>query len=217
MVVRGGFSKLFVAIVVLLGGALPAAANSCLVVDVRFTGAEPSASLLKAMRTEVSAIWATYGVRLVLASDTDASEPERVDGSLDVSIKRRAAHIVKSNQIVLGTTRLQIPSIDHSPIQIDYDAVEEVLDQLTAEQLVARTGHAGLDSTDVGRALGRVLAHEIGHVLLLAPFHQAQGLMRASYRPVDLIAIERNAFTLSKGEIARLRNREERLSTAVDQ
>jgi hypothetical protein len=37
------------------------------------------------------------------------------------------------------------------------------------------------------RALGRVLAHEIGHYLLGTGEHSARGLMRAKFRPKDLL------------------------------
>ena len=61
---------------------------------------------------------------------------------------------------------------------------------------------------DLGRALGRVLAHEIGHVVLAAAKHQSRGLMRASFVAEDLIRPQRWSYTLSEAEVARLRERE---------
>ena len=192
--------------------AKPVEANTIVSMDVHFAGRSHSAGLLKAIWTEVSAIWSSYGVQVVAAPECESEDGGGIVGSFDVAIEQRATHKMKSNRLVLGLTYLQVPAIDHAPIRIDYGAVEEVLEALQLERLVMLTGHQGLESSDMGRALGRVLAHEIGHVLLLAPDHKPSGLMRASYRPEDLVGIARTSFTLSQLEIERLHRRAERLS-----
>ena len=45
-----------------------------------------------------------------------------------------------------------------------------------------------------GRALGRVLAHEVGHYLLASRSHARQGLMRPSYRRHELAGWNRDGF-----------------------
>jgi hypothetical protein len=60
---------------------------------------------------------------------------------------------------------------------------------------------------DLGRGLGRVLAHEIGHVLLGAPYHDEVGLMRAVFRPDELGELDRAPFRLTCSGVARLRGR----------
>jgi hypothetical protein len=58
---------------------------------------------------------------------------------------------------------------------------------------VRRDGHpfdtlpTALADTLVARALGRALAHEIGHYLLGTGEHSPHGLMRASFAPQDLL------------------------------
>jgi hypothetical protein len=74
-------------------------------------------------------------------------------------------------------------------------------------------GHLFEAPADVGRALGRVLAHEIGHVILGAPGHQPRGLMRFAFPPSELIGHSRLAYRLSPLEQARLRQREAELQT----
>jgi hypothetical protein len=49
----------------------------------------------------------------------------------------------------------------------------------------------------IGRALGRVLAHEIGHYLLRSKGHAAEGLMRPQQLYDDLISPSRQRFRLS--------------------
>jgi hypothetical protein len=58
---------------------------------------------------------------------------------------------------------------------------------------VRRDGHpfitlpTALADTLLARALGRALAHEIGHYLLGTAEHSSHGLMRASFAPQDLL------------------------------
>ncbi len=55
-----------------------------------------------------------------------------------------------------------------------------------------------------GRALGRALAHEIGHYLLRTRQHARSGLMQAKQPVLLLIAQDRQRFSLSAPELARL-------------
>jgi hypothetical protein len=65
----------------------------------------------------------------------------------------------------------------------------------------------------LGRALGRVLAHEIGHYLLVWRAHTPDGLMRAAFQGEALIQPGRRAFKLSDLLMPRLRTRLAQLST----
>ena len=65
----------------------------------------------------------------------------------------------------------------------------------------------------LGRALGRVLAHEIGHYLLVWRAHTPDGLMRATFHGEALIQPGRRAFKLSDRLMPRLRTRLAQLST----
>ena len=56
----------------------------------------------------------------------------------------------------------------------------------------------------VGRVIGRVLAHEIGHYALRTPAHARAGLMRPTHLTPALAAPERGPFALSKRDAARL-------------
>lgn len=52
--------------------------------------------------------------------------------------------------------------------------------------------------------IGRGLAHELGHVLLNSRTHSASGLMRARYRPDDVLRTRARAYTLTPPERAEL-------------
>ena len=55
----------------------------------------------------------------------------------------------------------------------------------------------------IGRAVGRVLAHELGHYLLRSRTHARFGLMRAIQNAADLVGAGRETFALSPAEAAR--------------
>ena len=48
----------------------------------------------------------------------------------------------------------------------------------------------------LGRAMGRALAHELGHYLLASKAHTKKGLMRASRTASEFFSMERWAFTI---------------------
>jgi hypothetical protein len=54
----------------------------------------------------------------------------------------------------------------------------------------------------VARFLGRILAHELGHILLNSAQHQPTGLMRAHYRARDVLSAPISTYTLGVGERA---------------
>jgi hypothetical protein len=56
----------------------------------------------------------------------------------------------------------------------------------------------------IGRAIGRVLAHEIGHYVLRSREHSPTGLMRAVHRVDDLFGHAHAGFALTSSETRRL-------------
>src|SRR5215204_4972352 len=81
----------------------------------------------------------------------------------------------------LGTTHLTPAAIDHAPIYVDREATERMLGMLTVEQVVRVLHRPHVGPAEVGCALGRVLAHELGHVILSARGHERRDLMRPSF------------------------------------
>ncbi|HWW86149.1 MAG TPA: hypothetical protein VNZ26_21280 [Vicinamibacterales bacterium] len=54
--------------------------------------------------------------------------------------------------------------------------------------------------TFVARAMGRALAHELGHYLLASKTHSAKGLMRAVYTAAELFGPARLGFTIDTAQ-----------------
>lgn len=190
-----------------------ATAEICIDVNLRFVGRNPSPVTVQSLQNEASAIWEPYAVHIQWLPARDASRCPRVHGSFDVLIEDQPSSGGPGSRIVLGRTHVMPARIDRVPILVDYDETEQLLATLPESQLFTLLGHPETWPADLGRALGRVLAHEIGHVVLVEPRHQGRGLMRKWFTPADLVARPRWAFTLSRGEIERLRQREQVLET----
>jgi hypothetical protein len=62
----------------------------------------------------------------------------------------------------------------------------------------------GLKNLMLAKLLGRIAAHELGHVLLNSPTHSDSGLMRAHYRANDVLRVHVNTYTLNTAERMRL-------------
>jgi hypothetical protein len=59
-------------------------------------------------------------------------------------------------------------------------------------------------NTYVGRALGRALAHEVGHYLMGSKAHAARGLMRGTHTSVEFFSTEARTFTIDAFERQRM-------------
>jgi len=92
-------------------------------------------------------------------------------------------------------------------LMLSMDAVVQAVEQVTWQN--RRLADLPTDTRGylVGRALGRVLAHELGHYLLASRSHARTGLMRPEFRADQLIGLSRNGFALSETEMPLLRLR----------
>jgi hypothetical protein len=163
-----------------------------------------TSSTIKIARDEAATIWREYGVELLW---TDAGAPSAL--TVDVIVDRHSPRLdADGSASVLGYTTIASAEAGPSPIRVSFDAVDSLIER--------RHGGDPLPHRRViGIALGRVLAHEIGHVLLGAPpYHDPVGLMRTTFLSDDLVRPERSTFRLMPRSVARLRVRLAVLSCA---
>jgi hypothetical protein len=145
------------------------------------------------MRREVEAIVVPAGIHLTWNSGPDSTVYShiavmRLQGQCRLETAIRPA----SRDEPLGQTQVVdgkvIPFAD-----VRCDAVRKVIDR----ELRAA---AGSDREELlGRALGRVMAHELYHVLLRTRSHGRNGLARPVLTSSDLLAVHDN-FALSDGQ-----------------
>jgi hypothetical protein len=159
--------------------------------------------VLADLKDETENLWRPYGVH-VEWTDSPASAASH-EFSLEAVLDRQIDEPdLPKWTTVLGRAYLNLDVPTARPIRVSLDATEQVLAFRT-------TSHASILSIvhdhELGRALGRVLAHEIGHLLLGVPYHDKVGLMRAVFRPDELAEPDRAPFRLTCAGVGRLRGR----------
>jgi len=210
--------RVFAASVLALSLARPVAASVCVDAQVRPTGLPLNRVVLDSMMSEAAAIWAPYGVVIRWTDGVSSDRCRSADSSVAVQVDNATpGRPPSARALILGTTRVASSGAGPVPIRVDYSAVDRLLGSLTAAKLGQIIGREQLAPSDVGRALGRVLAHEIGHVLLVGSGHPRRGLMRAYFLPSELVDYRRRAYTLSSAEVPRLAERAARHRQTPDE
>jgi hypothetical protein len=179
--------------------ALPAAPKPRTLLDITFTGRTMPLLLESTAMKEASLIWAQYGVDLRQLDEDCQGREGAVH--IQVVLGDRARNPVPDN--ALGSIVFE-EGAPGSLIVMYPDAIATLVSNATVMERHEPEWPTMLRHVVLGRALGRSLAHEIGHFLLRSRDHAPIGLMRARHSINDLIAVERFRFTLSANEVARL-------------
>ena len=197
--------------------ASQASAEICVYMDLRFGKREQPPALIESMTQEAASIWEPYGVRFEWRAAQSPSRCSCTQASFTVLLDHQHPRSSGfSLPTTLGSTRLVPRAIEQAPIYIDREATEELLGSLGVGQLAPLLGRSSVGPADVGRALGRILAHEVGHVLLADRDHQPRGLMRKGFGAGDLLTPERGAYGLLPADVARLGQREQTLNAMMN-
>jgi hypothetical protein len=172
--------------------------------NTRFDRAVSSSVIKSLARQEASDIWHDYGVEILWDRYAEPALHFEV-----VIIRGKTEYVASSSFAVLGRTEIDRDGGVVGPIRVNYEAIEQLLE-------FRDTSSPLLHEREVGRALGRVLAHEIGHALLGLPaVHDTEGLMRLSIPVDDLVSPDRRFLQLSDASINRLRRRVQCLGDAT--
>jgi hypothetical protein len=169
-------------------------------------GAQPPAERA-AMLQEVDAIWRAHGVSIV-AVPADLAAPPAADARLVVTLARAPRPpAVPGRRERLGAIVFDHDNAPATTLTIDVAAVTAILAGVRlGGRPIDQWPRAGRDGL-VGRALGRVLAHEIGHYLLASRVHSSTGLMRAAFDGDELARPGRGGFGMAARDLPRLRTR----------
>jgi hypothetical protein len=169
---------------------------------VEFDRTITSNVIKRTARNEATAIWKPYGIELLWSDNGPCAAALH----LDVSVARYKPDLTLDGlPLVLGRAMVDPSGVVQGPIRISFDAVEQLLRR--------RASNPVLHDYELGRALGRVLAHELGHVLL-GRDHDSKGLMRARLTTEDLARSDRRGVRLSDVSVSRLRSQIAHLSEA---
>jgi len=187
---------------VCLAGAALARANVHTNLRLMFDRSHVLTPMTRAMAlAEASRIWRRYDV--LLDDDGDGrcagSTPAAVAVTIDVG------HDSQSPDAGLGAIQFAAEGRPEPVIVLNFDAVTRIATSAPVMGLHPALWPAGLRNEIVARALGRALAHEVGHYLLRSPHHATAGLMRARHKASALGDPSDRGFALSDSERARLR------------
>ena len=167
--------------------------------------------LLTDVQDETERIWRPYGVRITWSEYESRNEPFPVTALVGWRVEQSR---VPNGPLVLGRAFVEPNYPPTRPIRVSVDAMEQTL-ALRPNAWTSVAGH--VHQEQMARALGRVLAHEIGHVLLAYRTHESTGLMRETFTPDQLAQADRSPFALTVNSMGRLRSRIERLRLQRDQ
>jgi len=149
-------------------------------------------SLVNQICTEAKAIWAPAGIALEWNRDA----PKRSGRlTVDVTIDDRRTAAAKDG--ALGWLTFTNDGPDRF-IHLSRASAEDLLRSTPGLNDATITTHEAL----IGRALGRALAHELGHYILQSKVHTRRGLMRAIWTSDQSFAFIRDGFELTPEERA---------------
>jgi hypothetical protein len=114
-------------------------------------------------------------------------------------------HDTGRSETGLGEIRFASDGSPDSTIVLYLDSVVRIATKAPFMGLHPAFWPDGLRDEIVARALGRALAHELGHFLLRSPHHADSGLMRASQKGSALGAQSGRPFGLTDVDRQRLR------------
>jgi hypothetical protein len=186
-----------------------AAARQAVTVGILLEGhASAAARLVPALIAEADQIWRPRGVQIVSVAK---SAVPREDVRLTLNFATLSTVLPSANRSKderasgLGSIWFDEDGAPGDTITIDDAAVMVRIAQATLNNRPLADWPPAVADQVMGRALGRVLAHEIGHYLLRSKLHQAHGLMRAVFTGSDLAAWDRTRFALDASMLPRLR------------
>jgi hypothetical protein len=153
---------------------------------------------IKTMEREANHIWAPYGIAIEGLTGPCTTPGE---GPL-LKVRVRKIEDVRPAGIPRGTLG-NIYFVAGKPTPLIDLWADEAVRVMGGGQLMLNQGLSDPRvRTEMGRLLGRSLAHELGHYLLGSRIHTEEGLMRASYSQSDGKHKTRGMFALDELQVA---------------
>jgi hypothetical protein len=172
--------------------ALPIA-GSAMVVNVT-AATDISRSLVTATLHEADAVWRAAGFRFIWER-TPALSPTT---ALRVVIGGGASPASSTVPLAwIGFTEDGAPT---SMIYVSHANAVSYLENSRETVGLTATMTVLQRETYLARAMGRALAHEIGHFLSGSRLHTAKGLMMASHSSIEFFMIDRSGFRIDASE-----------------
>jgi len=170
-----------------IAGSIPASASTVLSIQL-IQRCPPAADCsaphtLARMRRETEQIWRSLDVRIEWVDSRPAfdASPRR----LTVFLESEGAPAPQHEAVVLASLHPPAEPCEGGVVQIWMRNVRQQLASLHVAGVPFVSLPNALGDVILARALGRALAHEIGHYLLGTGAHAQRGLMRARFAPLE--------------------------------
>lgn len=151
---------------------------------------------------EVARIWSRYDVTVVSTLDPAAEvPPDATVLRVTPALSRRVAYDTAHG---IGALDFSDAGAALPHITIDYRGLVRMTRELRRLGQKAGQWPVALRQQTIGRVLGRVLAHEVGHFLLGQRGHARSGLMRARHNISELADGLDAGYRLEDDEIVRI-------------
>jgi hypothetical protein len=166
------------------------------------TAADLSPSLLKALLTEADAIWRPSGITLLWQAAARIATPAEqrelgpfVPNSLHVVIGENHGS-GKNGRVPLGWIVFDDVTVPEQEIYVSYANARQMMEEARSVVGIIDQMPIMQRETLLARAMGRALAHELGHYLLASKVHTERGLMKANMTAVELFMPDSGALRL---------------------
>jgi hypothetical protein len=150
-------------------------------------------SLVNRICAEAEEIWAPAGV--AFEWNREASKDEAHRPAIEVTIDDRRAPAGRDG--ALGWLTFTGDGPDRF-IHLSRTSADRLLRDSPGLNDATIASHEAF----IGRALGRALAHELGHYILRSKVHTPRGLMREAWTSGQTFALSRDGFELTPRELA---------------
>jgi hypothetical protein len=189
------------------GATAPAATDTIPPMIVTVTAAaDLSPALLKALLAETDAIWRPNGItllwqaaaRIVGPADQRETGPF-VPSSLHVVIGDNRGSGT-SSRVPLGWIVFDDVTVPEQEIYLSYANARQMMEQARGVVGLIDQMPTIQRETLLARAMGRALAHELGHYLLASKAHTERGLMKATMSAAELFMPGSRAFRLEAAQ-----------------
>jgi len=148
----------------------------------------PPAVVLE-MKRETERIWFSLGIQLFWIDSSSAASAERAVPDLVVMVEENPKPFVGGSVghgLVLGSMYQPAAPCDAGVAHLWVTHVRRHIDSVYVHGVPLISVPTRSAQLMFARALGRALAHEVGHYLL-GPAHASHGLMRATFSPQQLL------------------------------